>query len=276
MARNKLLDPDAVDPTRVDVATAPKPRRNRKKAAAPAWVEPWTKEADARMAKRYPSPGVLLEPNEHGGHTPTSPHDNERAWDLQIHDSFGTRSRSVVLTFMRQLRELSGQGWDDQRQCWRPNETQLNAALAFVSGIRPRNEVEAALAAQMLAVHLMQMRVSAEALRFNGHIDPRTLNAASALARTFTMQMGALYRNRGKGRSTRQKIVVKHEKHIHTHQHVHVHEGGQDIGAQPLAARSKQDGARTIEQGPENTTGCAALSGPDALGSVVPLASRQR
>ena len=275
MPRNSLLDPEAVDPARVDIADAPKKPRRRKKAPAPAWVEPWAEKAEARMRKRYPSPGVLLEPNDFGGHTTTSPHNNERAWDLQIHDAFGTRSHSVVRTFMRQLRELCGQGWDDKQGRWRPNETQLNAALAFVSGIRPRNEVDAALAAQMLAVHFMTMRVSAEALKYGGHVDPRTVSAAAKLARTFAAQIDTLNRSRGKGNTTRQKIVVKHEKHVHTHQHVHVHEGGQDSGAQPQAAGREHSVRKSIEQGPEVAPGCAALPSPDAIGSVVPLARRQ-
>jgi hypothetical protein len=175
---------------------------------------------------------------------------------------------------MRQLRDLCGQGWDDQAQSWRPNETQLNAALAFVSGIRPRNEVEAALAAQMLAIHFMTMRVATEALKY-GLVDARTASAAAKLARTYAAQVSALERSRGKGSTTRQKIVVRHEKHVHTHQHVHIEQGVPGNGAQPHTAQGKHGVRKPVEQGAEVAPGSPALPSADASGSVVPLPRRR-
>ncbi|MGD0532847.1 MAG: hypothetical protein ABSA62_11420 [Methyloceanibacter sp.] len=79
-------------------------------------------------------------------------------------------------------------------------------------------EVETMIAAQMAAIHVATMTF---ACRLN-HVEniPQQDSAERALnklARTFTTQMEALNRHRGKGQ---QKVTVEH---------VHVHEGGQAI-----------------------------------------------
>jgi hypothetical protein len=103
-----------------------------------------------------------------------------------------------------------------------PSELELNAALNIVSGVHPRNEMEAALAAQMVAVHFMTMRVASQTLHTNWTV-ARTTAIAGKLARTFAMQSDALARL--KGRTGKQTIKVRYERH--DHRHVHVGEGSQ-------------------------------------------------
>lgn len=98
------------------------------------------------------------------------------------------------------------------------DEAATGFALSVLEGIKPRDEVEAMLAAQMAAVHMAAMTF---ARRLN-HVDnipqqdsaEKTLNK---LARTFTMQMEALKKYRSGGE---QRITV---------QHVTVNDGGQAV-----------------------------------------------
>jgi hypothetical protein len=94
----------------------------------------------------------------------------------------------------------------------------INFMLSIIKGIKPRDQVEAMLAAQMATVHMATMTFA----RRLKHVDsiPQQDSAERAfnkLARTFTTQMEALKRYRTGGE---QKVTV---------QHVTVGEGGQAI-----------------------------------------------
>ena len=94
----------------------------------------------------------------------------------------------------------------------------LNFALAVIDGIKPQDQLETLLAAQMAAVHSATMKFAsrlakAENLFQRDHAE-LSLNR---FARTFTAQMEALKKYRTGGQQT-----VKVE-------HVHVNEGGQAI-----------------------------------------------
>ena len=82
----------------------------------------------------------------------------------------------------------------------------LNAALAAVTGIAPRDEAEAMLAAQMVGVHWLAMDLLRKAN------DRALLNDAGNLAvkllRTYTAQLEALKRYRSAGE---QRVVVQHQ-----------------------------------------------------------------
>ncbi len=277
MDYNRPTNLGDIDPAQVDVATDPKPKtkpRRRKLQKMPAMLEPWAKKAKARMDKRPASPGVMMEPRgDLGDFQAMAPHDNHEVWALQIHDAFGTRSPSTVTVFMEQLRALCGESWNDERKAWQPSETELNAALNFINSNQPRNEAEAALAAQMLAVHFMTMRLSAQALRTG---DARTASIAAKLARTYAAQMATLQLTRGKRRSTRQHITVKHEKHIHTHQHQHL-EAWAYAPPQPTPSALPGDHHESaIEQRAEAVRGGTKVSGTNPVGQVVPIGRRER
>jgi hypothetical protein len=85
-------------------------------------------------------------------------------------------------------------------------EANLNAALAAVTGIAPRDEAEAMLAAQMIGVHWVAMDLLRKA-------NDRALlndagNMAVKLLRTFTTQLETLKRYRSAGE---QHVVVQHQ-----------------------------------------------------------------
>lgn len=100
----------------------------------------------------------------------------------------------------------------------------LDNTLVGISDIKPKDTIEAMLAAQILAIHNATMR---NLTRANGLLSSRSykeielgskaFNVANKLARTYTMQMEALQRYRGKGQ---QKMVIEH---------VNVNSGGQAV-----------------------------------------------
>jgi hypothetical protein len=88
------------------------------------------------------------------------------------------------------------------------SEQNLNAAVAAVTGIGPKDEAEAMLAAQMVGVHwtamelLRQVGATGNRLQFND-----AGNLAVKLLRTYTAQIEALKRYRSAGE---QRVVVQH------------------------------------------------------------------
>lgn len=92
----------------------------------------------------------------------------------------------------------------------------MNAAVAMLQGIAPTNELEAMLAAQMIATHHLTMTVSFRAITAEGLPQYQAHgNLATKFARTFTAQIEALSKLRRGGEQ-----VVRH---------VHVNEGGQAL-----------------------------------------------
>jgi hypothetical protein len=210
-------------------------KRKRAKPPAPAWLRPFIDQARQRHEKRPPSPGLVVEPAQNGSYRLEPPHRDFEAWEVQICDAFGTRSYSTYCFFLDQLAALCT-AIRDENGDWRPSEQELNAALNIVSGVRPRNEMEAALAAQMVAVHFMTMKLAGQALG-RSWIDPRTAAVTGKLARTFAMQCDTL--NRMRGRVGRQTIKVRYERH--DHRHLHVEEGGLKKGTQAHATARRTD-----------------------------------
>lgn len=95
---------------------------------------------------------------------------------------------------------------------------ELNAAIALVAGIEPRDHLEAMLAFQMATVHVLSLRHT-RSLVTADRVDLLDLHerVVNKLMRTFTTQMEALRKHRNGGN---QKVVVEH---------VYVGEGGQAI-----------------------------------------------
>lgn len=135
----------------------------------------------------------------------------------------------LKLWFARLAATFGGGDIDGQlhllEQCgavfWRGEpHTNVNAALALVRDIAPRNATEAMLAVQMVAVHnaaVEQLRRALLPEQPSEGVD-RTTHRATRLLRLFTDQLATLDRLRGGG--ARQTVRVEH---------VHVEAGGQAI-----------------------------------------------
>jgi len=238
----------------------------------PANLKGEAAKAVKRHQKRSLSPGVVVDVVKAGreAYVVASPHSDTAAWEAMVCDALGTRSIGTAQTFLYQLTELCSQNWhaadvEGEYGEWCPDERELNMILHIVAGIKPRNEMQAAQAAQMVAVHLMTMRVSAQALR-GGRVVAEDAAIAGKLARTFVMQTEALAKLKGKRSSSRQTITV--EKHVHNHQHVHLERGGARNGGQ---SHDSAGGSRVRAGAAGQLSECTALPSPQQGGDVVPL-----
>jgi hypothetical protein len=154
---------------------------------------------------------------------------------------------------------------------WKPleNSEHENKAIAMgkaMEGIAPKDEIEGMLAAQMVGVHNASMECMKRAMVPDQPSDFRNLNLnqATKLTRTFTTQMEALNRHRGKGQ---QKMTVEH---------VHVYEGGQAIVGSVTQGgvdtkKDEQPHAKPITYAPGE-----ALPSQDEAEDAVPIASNAK
>jgi hypothetical protein len=148
-----------------------------------------------------------------------------------------------------------------------PSEQDINQALAAVTGIGARDEIEGMLATQMVAMHVAAMTVLRR-LKGSETIPQQNSNGnlAVKLLRTFVAQIEALQRHRGKGE---QKVTVEH---------VHVHAGGQAIvgdvnsgggGAEKSEERARAPRELTHEPG-------TPMRSPDPQREAVPIPGGSR
>jgi hypothetical protein len=270
MSERTDMQDGRIDPAKLDAAAKPRrKRRNRNRPEPAAELRDWEDGARERADARPYPPGIMLEPAGFDDEHWTAPHSDSDLWTLQLADSFGTRSRAVIATFLSQLEALCGQShWDDEAKQWRLDENQFSAALAVVNSVKPPNEMEAALAAQMVAIHLLTMKVTARALKYD--YDTRTAAAAGKLARTFTLQLEALQSLRGRKRTARQSITVRKE----LHQHVHYHRGEDGGDGQPHGPRASIVDQRTALPSPEQGGQSLPLPGHEGQ-SAMPNARRR-
>jgi len=93
------------------------------------------------------------------------------------------------------------------------------AAVDALICIRPKDEIEGMISAQLIACHIAAMECYRRAMLPDISFDTRhgNLNSANKLSRTYSTLLESLSRHRGKGQ---QKVTVEH---------VHVHSGGQAI-----------------------------------------------
>jgi len=144
------------------------------------------------------------------------------------------------------LRSISGSDNDDfsnilvsqvVKALWREpsdsaEQTQLmQAALAAMIGMKPRDELDGMLIGQLIATHNAAMECYRRAMLGDQPFEGRreNLNQANKLCRSYAALTEALDRHRGKGQ---QRIVVEH---------VNVHAGGQAVvGAVTAGGESSQ------------------------------------
>lgn len=169
-----------------------------------------------------------------------APHNDDELWELQLVQAFGTRSMSLLRTFLRQLSKLCPQAWDEDARVWKVDETEWNALIALVADHQPENSTQAALAAQMAATHMMMMRLSSQALNRGHTVLEKDAALASKLARTFAIQCDAMQALKGKSRVAHQSITVRKEQHVHYHDN----RGGGHSGSQ---SHGPAGSGRTIE-----------------------------
>ena len=124
------------------------------------------------------------------------------------------------------------------------------ATVGALIGIKPNDELEGMIAAQLIACHNASMECFRRAAFWDQTFEGKqeNLNQANKLSRSYAVLLDALNRHRGKGQ---QKVTVVH---------VHVHEGGQAIvgnvesrGGGFTSKSEDQAHARQVTHAPQQT-----------------------
>ena len=137
-------------------------------------------------------------------------HPDQAIGMLALMRAIGTTDAEFYTGLIRQILNASREA--------EASESGANFMLSVVKGIKPRDQIEAMLAAQMAAVHTASMTFARRLAQVENIPQQDSAERAfNKLTRTFAAQMSALKEYRSKGE---QKMTV---------QHVHVAEGGQAI-----------------------------------------------
>ena len=141
-------------------------------------------------------------------------HCDEQGGSYTLVDAFATTSEYFTSESLIQIAEMSVRDGE-------VSNDKVNAKLALMGGIAPRDELEAALGLQMVATHDLSMLMLLRAKNASHLEGMREYgNLATKLTRTFTAQMKALSEWRRGGEQ-----VVRH---------IHVYEGGQAVVAETV------------------------------------------
>ena len=195
--------------------------------------------AKYRVAKKD---GVLQIDNDHA---------DQAVGTVILMNALGSTNGIFTEALTRQIANIAATGHE-------LTADDLNGVVAMIQGIGPKDETEAMLAVQMVAIHNATMTA---ARRLN-HVDniPQQDSASTMLnklARTFATQIEALKKYRSTGE---QSIRV---------QHVTVNEGGQAI-----VGNVQTGGGGTLETGGQPLEPCAVDEcRPAMLGHVETIAA---
>ena len=184
-------------------------------------------KARKRTKARTPRIAMHIEDRPTGGREFYPDHSDDEGHEYRLADMFGTRSLEFVRSMLNGLGIATADHLlDYDFNPGRPNQVALNAALAVISGVRPKDEIEATLGAHMALTNIALLDLFARTRgsianhRYEGDGIKRLDvlgNLTNKFLRTYTMQVEALTRKRRKGE---QNIRVKH---------VHVYADGQAI-----------------------------------------------
>lgn len=240
--------------------------RKRKLPAAPAPVpvSPRVPDSDERKAIAVAAGSVLKRKRrfniELTGNVMSATHDDTNGFSARAMDAFGTSSPEFASHIMGRLsvclRAHQGDGPSTQA-----SQQEINAALAFVDGYEPANEVEAMAAATLYAANDMALVMLARAKQAT---DIANLEVAASVAlrllRATTAQMEALAKLKRGGEQT---VRVEH---------VHVHAGGQAIVGNVTGGGGAGNSIGQSHEPGRSPEGVTPLLGVDPAGDVVSVA----
>jgi hypothetical protein len=168
----------------------------------------------ARKKATPPAPRIMKIAEKDGVRSATLDHPDAAIGQALLMEALGTVDPDFLDGLLGVLWPLANVGTQGQTMDGRG----LNVMLSLVKGVKPKDEVEAMLAAQMAAVHLVTMAFARRLARVKTIPQQDSAERAfNKLARTFAAQVEALKRYRTGGE---QKVTVEH---------VTVNEGGQAI-----------------------------------------------
>ena len=128
-----------------------------------------------------------------------------------LREILGTSNRHAGAAFLQQVEMVVNPSGENRT-------LHYNTIVPLLRAIAPANELETMLAVQMIGVHYLATTMMRRAM-LSETVDAvdSCVNRVTKLTRTFTAQLEALNRHRGKGG---QKVRVEH---------IHINEGGQAI-----------------------------------------------
>jgi hypothetical protein len=184
-------------------------------------------KARKRTKARAPRIAMHVEDRGKAGSVVYPTHSDDEGHDYRLADAFGTRSLQFAYSMLKGLGNATEDHSLNQGLLpGSPDQLALNAALAVIDGMRPKDEIEAMLAAHMAVTNIVLLELVARTRgsiaghRYEGDGIKRLDvlgNLTTKFMRTYAMQVEALTRKRRKGE---QNIRVKH---------VHVYAGGQAV-----------------------------------------------
>jgi hypothetical protein len=201
--KSKPAAASAVAKKETSSAASPSPSPSEAKAIA---------DAQERTAARRARIAVKAD-GDNGALRISPPHSDDAGFATRLLDAFGTKSPAFANRAMERLGTVMR-----PKGTALPMQTEFNAALAAVDGIRPADEIEAMLALEMIATHETAMDMLMRAK--HADLTPALQECGSLavkLLRTYTAQVETLARLR---RGGEQRVIV---------QHVNVNDGGQAI-----------------------------------------------
>jgi hypothetical protein len=155
--------------------------------------------------------------------------DSEKFWARML-ETTGSPDVDFFQTILTQVRATLPQ---------EEPERATNFVAAFMHGLKPQDEMEGVLIAQMAGIHNLIMEYMRKAVipeQFLGAAEDYT-NRAYKLLNVFLRQVEALQKYRGK--TSQQKVIVEH---------VHIHEGGQAVVGH-IESRPRGEGDGTKNRG---------------------------
>jgi hypothetical protein len=160
------------------------------------------------------------------------PDGEEKIWWAHLKRALGTASSDFVNASLLELQVAA------QLPFGGISEVGMNAALALIEGVAPKNEVEGAIAVQMACTHAAALSVLA---RFRGgggteHRVAALASAAARLLRAYSVQVETLRRLRHGG-----------DQHVRV-EHVHVNEGGQAVIGNVRTRDNRDKGERRAKE----------------------------
>jgi hypothetical protein len=213
----------------------------------------------SRIEAEAPAPRVKVQKKGNEPVKISLDHPDQHIGYVLLKEALGTANNDFLHGLIGQLNSASskGQGVD---------ELGLNFMLDVIKGIKPTDQIETMLGAQMAAVHVAAMTLAgrlshAETIQQHDSAE----RAFNKLTRTFVTQMEALKRYRSGGE---QNVTV---------QHVSVGEGGQAI-----VGNVTQTKPETPPEQPANSPRALtdarkpAMEMIDKRGNVIPVRRRQR
>ena len=193
------------------ISTSKSPDRKTENGVAAQLPEPSEHErmaiavATTSRAKRLPRVAVSL--TKKGPQTVQSGpnHADAKGWCARILDALGTTSADFLTVEARPHHERG-------RVHGRGRGAKVNAVLAVLDGIKPKNEIEAMLASQIAVTHALAMELIGRTKRATDTgLFESSGNMAIKLMRTYALQMEVLATIRRGGKQTMQV------KHVHVY-----------------------------------------------------------